>query len=83
MAKGGAFVATRPTRVVVGDDGPEFVMARPMKDMSPQTMNVNHLVTGQVQAQVQAVIQQSIAGIEGRIGAAVNNALVDVFRGIQ
>jgi len=85
MAEGGAFVATQPTTVVVGDAGPEFFMAQPVRNMpaAPQTMNVNHLVTGQVQAQVQAVIQQSIAGLEGQIGSAINRALSDVFRGMR
>ena len=46
-------------------------------------LNVNHVVTGQVQAQVNAVIERSVSGFEARIATAVDMALDDVFRRVR
>lgn len=79
FAQGGAFIARSPMNITVGEGGrPEMVIVQPLGESSDGT--VNHVVSGQVEAQVQATIQQSIAGFEGRIHAAMMQALNDVFR---
>jgi len=81
--KGAYFMANKQTNLTVGEGGRrELVMVQPMHNV-PATQaasNVNHIVTGKISAQVQATIRNSMAGYEGRITAAVSQALGQVFR---
>lgn len=80
--RGAYFMANKQTNLTVGEHGRELVMVQPMRNV-PATAgaaNVNHIVTGKISAQVQATIRNSMAGYEGRISAAVSQALGQVFR---
>ncbi len=48
------------------------------QDTSPRS--VEHVVSGSVQQQVETIISQSIGGFEGRIGAAISEALQGVLQ---
>lgn len=87
LAEGGAFVANKPTRLLVGEGRlPEFVSVTPLgggqapAPVPTQSMNVNHMVTGAVTQQVTATIDRGLAGFEGRIQAALVDVLKQVFR---
>ena len=82
FAKGGSFIASSPTRIMVGEGGkPELVIVQPLDAGGvPTESTVNHKVTGQVDAQVNAIIQQGMEGFEGRLQAAMTQALDEVFR---
>ena len=82
FAEGGSFIASSPTRIMVGEGGkPELVIVQPLDaGGSPPESTVNHRVTGQVDAQVSAIIQQGMEGFEGRLQAAMTQALGEVFR---
>ena len=81
-AKGGSFIASSPTRIMVGEGGkPELVIVQPLDASGvPSESTVNHRVTGQVDAQVNAIIAQGMEGFEGRLQAAMAQALGEVFR---
>jgi len=76
-------MANKQTNLTVGEGGRrELVMVQPMHNVpaTPAASNINHIVTGKISAQVQATIRNSMAGYEGRITAAVSQALGQVFR---
>lgn len=73
-AKGGMMIVDRPTLAMFGEAGREMVIAQPMP-LGPQT----HNIVGSVTHQINATISQSIAGMEGRIAGAVQQALMDVI----
>ena len=75
FAEGGAMVATGPTMALFGERGPELVIAQPLPP-APQSF----MVSGSVRHEVSTVIQQSMAGFEGRIAGAVHTALAEVIR---
>jgi len=75
FAKGGTMIVNQPTLAIFGEAGPELVIAQPLPPASQ-----GHNITGSVAHQVNATISQSIAGMEGRIAGAVQQALADVIR---
>lgn len=83
-AEGGSFIANKPTNIMVGEGGkPELVIVQPLNTMgqsTPQSSTVNHNVTGEVSARVDAIVQQGLSGFEGRISAALYQALNEVLR---
>ncbi len=75
MAEGGALVADRATNVTFGEAGPELAIFQPLS----QIANVNPVspqVAGQMRHQVSGEIQASMAGFQGRLTAAVNDAVI-------
>lgn len=75
FAEGGMMVVNRPTLAMFGEGGrPELVIAQPLSPTSHA-----HNITGGVTHQINATIQQSIAGMEGRIAGAVHQALAAVI----
>lgn len=74
FAKGGVMIVNQPTVAMFGEAGRELVIAQPLPPTS-QT----HNITGDVTHQINATISQSIAGMEGRIAGAVQQALADVI----
>jgi hypothetical protein len=75
FADGGAMVVTGPTMMQFGEKGRELVIAQPLPSAS---QNVS--VSGSIKHDVSAIIQQSIAGIEGRVANAVHSALAEIVR---
>ena len=75
FAEGGAMVVTRPTMALFGERGTELVIAQPLPP-TPQSF----MVSGSVRHEVSTIIQQSMAGFEGRIAGAVHSALSEVIR---
>jgi hypothetical protein len=74
--RGGSFIATRPQTIHVGEGGrPELVQVIPLSGAMQHRVDV-----GDVRHQVGVAIEQSIAGYEGRINAAVVGALRELFR---
>jgi len=75
FAEGGAMIATGPTMALFGERGPELVIAQPLAP-APQSF----MVSGSVRHEVSTIIQQSMAGFEGRIAGAVHSALSEIIR---
>ena len=67
-------IANKPTLAMFGERGPEMIIVQPLPPGS-QT----HNIAGSVTHQINATISQSIAGMEGRIAGAVQQALMDVI----
>lgn len=80
-AEGGVDIVNRPTNFIAGEgDSPELVITAPMNRMlpSPVTQTVNHI--GDFSHNIDAAINSSVAGLDGRIMAAVRKAIAEVVR---
>jgi hypothetical protein len=81
FAQGGVNIFDRPTRILVGEGTrPEMVMAVPIGGQTPAPvqpgqMNVSHRFSGAMDHRVQAEISGAIAGLEGRVRAAIVDTL--------
>lgn len=79
LADGGAFIANGATPFVAGEAGPELVIAAPLSQIS----NVNPAgpqAVGQMRHDVSGQIQASMAGFQGRLTAAINDAVTRSIR---
>jgi len=79
LADGGAFIASGATPFVAGEAGPELVIAAPLS----QIANVNPVgpqAVGQMRHDVSGQIQASMAGFQGRLTAAINDAVTRSIR---
>jgi len=80
MADGGARVVSSPTQFTAGEAGPELAMFVPLNRAVPVAAApqvVNH--TGDFTHQIDSTIRSSVAGIDGRITAAVTKVLREVL----
>lgn len=78
-ASGGLDMVTSPTQFIAGEAGPEMVLTMPMGRNIPMPMvqTVNH--TGDFSHQIDSTIRSSVAGMDGRITAAVRKAIGEVL----
>lgn len=78
-AEGGLDMVSSPTQFIAGEAGPEMVLTIPMNRAVsvPIIQTVNH--TGDFSHQIDSTIKSSVAGIDGRITAAVAKALREVL----
>lgn len=79
-ARGGLDIVSQATQFVAGEAGPEMVYTVPLNRSVPALTPqfVNH--TGDFQHSIDSTIQSSVAGLDGRITAAVRKALAEVLR---
>lgn len=79
-AKGGIDVVNTPTQFTAGEAGPEMAMFIPLNRAlpSPIMQRVNH--TGDFSHSIDAAISSSVAGLDGRIMAAVRRAIGEIVR---
>lgn len=77
-AAGGVDIVNQATQFTVGEAGPELMITAPLSRAIPSPMPqiVNH--TGNFQHSVDASINSAVAGLDGRITAAVARALREV-----
>jgi hypothetical protein len=73
-------VVNQPTQFTVGEAGPELMITAPLNRAlpSPMMQMVNH--TGDFTHSIDAAVTSSVAGLDGRIMAAVRKALGEVIR---
>ena len=78
-AKGGLDVVSRPTQFLAGEAGPEMVYTVPLSRNVPVSVPqvVNH--TGKFDHRIEETIRSSVAGMDGRITAAVTKVLREVL----
>jgi hypothetical protein len=78
-AEGGLDMVSSPTQFIAGEAGPEMVFTMPLNRNvpAPMTQVVNH--TGDFSHQIDSTIRSSVAGIDGRVTAAVARALREVL----
>lgn len=78
-AAGGLDMVSSPTQFIAGDAGPEMVLTLPMNRNVPAPMvqTVNH--TGDFSHQIDSTIRSSVAGMDGRITAAIRKAIGEVL----
>lgn len=78
-AEGGLDMVSSPTQFIAGEAGPEMVFTMPLNRNvpAPVTHVVNH--TGDFSHQIDSTIRSSVAGIDGRVTAAVARALREVL----
>jgi len=78
-ATGGLDMVSSPTQFIAGEAGPEMVLTMPMNRnvSAPMVQTVNH--TGDFSHQIESTIRSSVAGMDGRITAAVRKALGEVL----
>ncbi len=69
FADGGVMIANTPTLARFGESGPELVIAQPLSG------SFTHNVTGAITAQM--------AGMQGQLTAAVNQAVIEAFRKVM
>lgn len=79
MAEGGALIANSATNVTFGEAGPELAIFQPLSQMGPVNAP-SPQVTGQMRHEIAGDIQASMAGFQGRLTAAVNEAVLTAFR---
>ena len=79
LADGGAFIAQGATPFVAGEAGPELVIAQPLSQIGPINAP-SPQVSGQMRHQIEGDIQASMAGFQGRLTVAVNDAVMRAFR---
>lgn len=79
-ANGGQFVTTGPRNITVGEGRyPELVTVQPINRAIPvNTQSVQHM--GDFRHAVDASIKSNVAGMDGRIAAAVRKAIAEVVR---
>ena len=79
-ADGGVDIVNTPTQFTAGEAGPEMAMFIPLNRALPMpaTQVVNH--TGDFSHSIDAAINSSVAGLDGRIMAAVRRAIGEVVR---
>ena len=80
MAEGGARVVSSPTQFTAGEAGPELAMFVPLNRAVPVAAApqvINH--TGDFTHRIDSTIRSSVAGIDGRITAAVTKVLREVL----
>jgi hypothetical protein len=72
-------MVSSPTQFIAGEAGPEMVFTMPMNRnvTAPAMQVVNH--TGDFSHQIDSTIRSSVAGIDGRVTAAVARALREVL----
>jgi hypothetical protein len=74
-AKGGAFIANRPTPIMVGEGAyPEMVQITPMGGQSSGSMRMNHQVGGRITA--------SMDGMQGRLTAMLNDVVMGAMEDV-
>jgi hypothetical protein len=78
-AKGGLDIVSRPTQFLAGEAGPEMVYTVPMARNVPVAASqvVNHV--GEFDHRIESTIKSSVAGMDGRITAAVTKVLREVL----
>jgi hypothetical protein len=79
-AKGGLDIVTSPTQFVAGEGNqPEMVLTMPLNRNvpAPLVQTVNH--TGDFTHQIDSTIRSSVAGMDGRIVAAITKVLREVL----
>jgi len=78
-ASGGLDLVSSPTQFLAGEAGPEMVFTMPLNRNvpAPMTQVINH--TGDFSHQIDSTIRSSVAGIDGRVTAAVARALREVL----
>jgi hypothetical protein len=80
---GGADLVTSPTRFLAGEAGPELVLTVPMGGSQrslPAPASMAHTVSGDVSHQLNMITTSGLKGMEGRIVAAVMQAMREVVR---
>jgi hypothetical protein len=79
-AEGGVDIVNTPTQFTAGEAGPEMAMFIPLNRAlpSPVAQTVNHV--GDFSHSIDAAVNSSVAGLDGRIIAAVRKALNEVIR---
>jgi hypothetical protein len=79
-AAGGVDIVSTPTQFTAGEAGPEMTMFIPLNRAlpSPVSQTVNHV--GDFSHSIEAAIGSSVAGLDGRIVAAVRKAIGEVVR---
>ena len=78
-AEGGIDIVNTPTQFMAGEGGPEMAMFIPLNRAlpSPIAQVVNH--TGDFSHSIDAAINSSVRGLDGRIVAAVTKALSELI----
>jgi hypothetical protein len=77
LAEGGAMIASQPTHLVVGEGRyPELVVAQPL---SPVAAPMRANVSGSMRHDVSGAVSAQMAGFEGRLSAAVSQAVQRAF----
>ena len=78
-AQGGLDIVSQATQFVAGEAGPEMVFTAPLNRNVPVSVPqiVNH--TGDFSHSIDAAVKSSVAGIDGRIMAAVTKVLREVL----
>lgn len=82
-AEGGADVVSSPTRFVAGEGGPELVLTVPLGGSQralPAPASMSHSVSGDVSHQLNMITTSGLKGMEGRIVAAVMQAMREVVK---
>jgi hypothetical protein len=79
-AAGGVDIITSPSQFTVGEAGPELMITAPLNRAlpSPIMQTISH--TGDFSHSIDAAINSSVAGLDGRIMAAVRKAIGEVVR---
>lgn len=77
-AQGGIDIVNSPSQFTVGEAGPELMITAPLNRAipTPATQIVNHV--GDFNHSINAAIESSVMGMDGRITAAVRKALQEV-----
>lgn len=78
-AQGGIDIVNSPSQFTVGEAGPELMITAPLNRAipTPATQIVNHV--GDFSHSINAAIESSVSGMDGRITAAVRKALQEVI----
>lgn len=82
-AEGGLDMVSSPTRFMAGEAGPELVFTVPLgggQRALPAPASMSHTVSGDVSHQLNMITTQGLRGMEGRIVAAVMQAMRQVVR---
>lgn len=77
---GGVDIVNSPTQFLAGEAGPEMAMFIPLNRSipAPAAQTINHV--GDFSHSIDAAINSSVAGLDGRITAAVRKAINEVMR---
>lgn len=79
-ANGGAFVTNGPRQITVGEGrSQELVVVQPINRSIPVSSQ-NMTLNGGFRHQIEASVRSSVAGLDGRISAAVRKAIAEVIR---
>lgn len=78
-AQGGIDIVSSPSQFTVGEAGPELMITAPLNRAipTPAMQIVNHV--GDFSHSINAAIESSVTGMDGRITAAVRKALQEVI----